>query len=83
MNVSVTPTPARDFVELSVECGTSQTVLLEVYSLDGRQRMQQDLHLSAGKNNRRVSLNNLENGQYIVVVRSFDRTESKRIVVEK
>jgi hypothetical protein len=80
---TVAPTPARDFVELSVECGTSQTVVMELYSLDGRLRMQQDMHLSAGKNNRRISLNGFENGQYIVIVRSFDRSESKRIVIEK
>lgn len=81
--MSVSPTPAAEYVDVEIESGTEQTAAIEVYSLDGRVRLQETVSMRSGKSGRRLYVNGLENGHYILVVRSQEKSESRQFVVQR
>ena len=82
-SMTVSPTPASEYVDLDFESGLDQTATLELYSLDGRLRAHESVYLKAGRSNHKVTLHGLENGHYIIVVRTSDKSDSRQIVVQK
>jgi len=69
------PCSAKDFI--NVKPGNQNIKSLTVYDMAGKEikRLQ--------NNNRRISLNDVQNGNYILVISSDKGTYSRKFVVEK
>ncbi|MFM7773614.1 MAG: hypothetical protein ACKO9V_02060, partial [Candidatus Kapaibacterium sp.] len=55
-SMTVSPTPAADFIELMMDSGAEQAATVEVFSLDGRLRLQENVSMKIGESVRRFSV---------------------------
>jgi hypothetical protein len=83
-NAFVYPNPANNFVNVQFELNTPMDVTISLVDLNGRKVKSQDFSLTNGKQQVKIDLQEVNEGQYLVVIAQGNNSVySKRIVVKR
>jgi hypothetical protein len=66
VNFSLTPIPAKDFVNLVFNASADDNIILKVFDVTGKIVIQRIMHTQEGNNNTQLDISSLENGAYFV-----------------
>lgn len=76
---SVTPQPATDHLAIVLAAAQPDVIVMELYALDGTRRAA--VSLEPGRVGAEMAVGGLDSGVYLLVVRSGERVEHRRVVV--
>ncbi len=79
--LNVYPNPAKTTTTLSFISKHSDKATISVYNLQGQLVINDEINTTSGKNNYSFYVNNLTNGNYIVIVNHDGIKETKKLVV--
>ncbi len=82
-SISLFPNPTTDFVQLELNMETSNDLVIDMFDMTGKQvRSTSMANLTAGTNNVRVNVQDLNPGLYVVNIQIGENTVSERILVQ-
>lgn len=82
-NVSIYPNPATSDLNIEVNSTKNSVVEVDLLNLLGQTVLMEQFRMNQGMNTSTMNISNLENGLYIVRLKSGGDTFMKKIVIEK
>lgn len=81
--IEVFPNPVNNDFKLRISSDTNESVVIYMYDLSGRVIMEKRVDVVQGQNVHRMNSESLENGIYLISVKSDAYFKSKKIMVSK
>ncbi|MFH1004128.1 MAG: T9SS type A sorting domain-containing protein [Bacteroidota bacterium] len=78
-SISIYPNPASDIITLNVDNRNNANLTLNIYNVIGELIKSELLK----KNQQQINISNLNNGIYIVVIKSKELTENQKLIIQK
>ncbi|MFK8102145.1 MAG: HYR domain-containing protein, partial [Saprospiraceae bacterium] len=80
--LKVNPNPAKDFINLKMETESSQSVVIEVFTINGKLVFQTKKDLSIGNTEMRIPIEELAKGFFLLQVSGPNFKETRKLVKE-
>ncbi|NQY31028.1 MAG: M4 family metallopeptidase [Flavobacteriaceae bacterium] len=77
--LSIHPNPAVDYVTISLNGATTDSVSVNVYDLNGRIVLHKVLHIIKGMHSSKINVSNLKSGIYLL---NIDGHSSKKLIIK-
>ncbi len=81
-SMKIAPNPSKDVIDLMLDLKVAANYSLEISNLVGRSVYAEDLLLEKGLNSKRIDLNSLDPGVYLISVKSNDTAITQKLIVE-
>lgn len=78
MNIQVYPSPAINTLHINFEAAKPQTIVSEIFSIDGRSLLHGKYHASAGSQSIDLNIASLPKGTYILLLKNTSSAEVAR-----